>query len=139
MTNKEKMELAKKVLIGTGIGVAGFIIGRKMTKLDNNESEIKYLEENIACLESDNFELEDIIDRQTLKIKEHIDTINSLKGDVKERDLSIMELVDGESNRYRAIRSGIWNDEEILMNSDRLDIETLKAKRDYDVFVRNSK
>ena len=80
-----------------------------------------------------------IIDRQTLKIKEHIDTINSLKGDVKERDLSIMELVDGESNRYRAIRSGIWNDEEILMNSDRLDIETLKAKRDYDVFVRNSK
>ena len=69
MTNKEKMELAKKVLIGTGIGVAGFIIGRKMTKLDNNESEIKYLEENIACLESDNFELEDIIDRQTLKAK----------------------------------------------------------------------
>ena len=126
MTNKEKKELAKKILIGTGIGVTGFMIGRKMIKSDNNESEIKYLEENITCLESDNFELEDIIDRQTLKIKEHIDTINSLKGDVKERDLSIMELVDGEPNRYRAIRSGIWNDEE-------------KAKRAYDIFVRNTK
>lgn len=136
MTKEEKIKLAKKVTIGVSIGITGILIGQSLKK-KQYETDVMYLNENLDCLESDNFELEKIIDRQTLKIKENIDTINNLKQDVIERDLSIMELVDGDTNKYRGIRGSIWkSSEELINNSDRIDRETIKAKKEYDNYVR---
>lgn len=138
MTKEEKMVLAKRIMIGTCIGVTGYMLGKALSKSEK-DSEIKFLRDDIDCLFDECLELNEIIDRQAFKIKEYVDatieqdnTIKNLKEQVEERDLSIMELVDGDENRYRGIRGAIWNHEELIENADRLDMETYKAKREYD-------
>ena len=140
MTKEDKKEIAKKLLIGTSIGFLGFLIGKNM-KRTYYDTEIRYLKEDLECMESDNIELGNIVDRCCITIKDKIDTINEneatifeLQRGVYERDLSIMELVDGNENRYRAIRSAVWDDESLLENANRLDKETLNAKSSYNAW-----
>lgn len=142
MTKEEKVELAKNmaknVAIYTGIGVTGFVLGRKVV-ISKYSKEIDLLEEDMDILFGVSTSLNSIIDRQTVKIKECTDTIienneiiKDLEGKIEERDLAIMELVEGNVDRYRGIRCAIWSEEELLENADRLDAETLRARRKYD-------
>lgn len=145
MTKEERIELAKKVAVGTGIGVTGFIIGKNVSSLKHKKEikhltdEVDFLINDVDCLYNEKLELSEIVDRQALNIKENIDVIleneniiKDLEDKIEERDLSIMELVEGNVDRYRGIRCAIWSDEELLDNADRLDVEALKAKRQYD-------
>lgn len=141
MTKEEMKELLKKTAIKTGLVFTGIVIGKNLRN-KQYEKDIYYLNENLECMESDNFYLEEVIDRQTLKIKEYIDStmykdklIGNLKNGVLERDLSIMELVDGNTDRYRGIRSNIFTTDELIDNSSRLDKETIIAKTNYQVYL----
>lgn len=142
LTKEEKIELAKNAVknavIYTGVGVAGFMLGRKVI-ISKYSKEIDLLGEDMDILFGMNASLNKIIDRQTVRIKECTDTIienneiiKDLEEKIEERDLSIMELVEGNVDRYRGIRSAIWSDEELLNNADRLDAEALRARRQYD-------
>lgn len=141
LTKEEKKEKLKKAAMGTGLVLAGIVIGKSL-KSKEYEKEINYLNENLDCVESDNFYLEEVIDRQSLKIKEYIDDtlhkeaiIESLGRGVVERDLSIMELVDGNTDRYRGIRSNIFTVDELVERSNELDKETLVAKINYEKYL----
>lgn len=142
LTKEEKIKLAKNTaknaVIYTGVGVAGFMLGRKVI-ISKYSKEIDLLGEDMDILFGMNVSLNNIIDRQTVRIKECTDTIienneiiKDLEEKIEERDLSIMELVEGNVDRYRGIRSAIWSDEELLNNADRLDAEALRARRQYD-------
>lgn len=141
MTKEELQEFLKKIAMGTGLVFTGIVIGKNL-KNKEYEKDICYLNENLDCLESDNYYLEEVIDRQTLKMKEYIDekihtnnTIDKLENGILERDLSIMELVDGNTDRYRGIRGNIFTTEELIDNSSRLDKETVIAKANYRIHL----
>lgn len=143
MNKEDKKELLKKIAIGTGLTLTGVIIGKKL-KNKEYEKDISYLYENLECLESDNFYLEEVIDRQTLRMKELIDDnffknedMNSLREGIIERDLSIMELVDGNTDRYRGIRSNIYTTDELINNSSKLDAESTMASINYQKYLKN--
>lgn len=140
-TKEELQEFLKKTAMRAGLVFTGIMIGKSL-KNKKYENDICYLNENIECLESDSFYLEEVIDRQTLRIKECIDEkihtdniVNELKNGVLERDLSIMELVDGNTDRYRGIRGNIFTNEELIDNSARLDKETMIAKTNYKIYL----
>lgn len=137
MTKEEKKELAKKTAIGAGIFVTGIVIGKKLYKV-KADKDLAEMTENINKLELDIEELENHTEwlEETTKKADKAYKHNQLAlrkagikamDEVYERDIAIMDLVDGNKNKYRAARQVAWEKPEEHIG--KLEFDTERAHK----------
>ena len=137
MTKEEKKELVKKTAIGAGVFVTGIVIGNKICKMKSNK-DIHELNDTIDKLELDIEELENHTEwlEETTKKADKAYKNNQLAlrkagikamDEVYERDIAIMDLVDGNKNKYRAARQVAWDKPEEHIG--KLEFDTERAHK----------